>query len=115
MRSLIVGLLVFFSLTSPGADARFGRNQNQQGFDVGFSKEHNMFPSQWPVVLVYGRRYSLTDFGECFVKLYRPDGIFSGSGVDVSVSVTWEGVTYSAYCARTGYWGRRAVVTRTKK
>lgn len=103
MRSLIVGLLMIFSLVDM-ADARVARGRRLPDTELLLAARVRVFAGEERtaqakgVVFRYGRTYwSLSEFGDCYAELETPKETVRVTGKRRAI-VDWEGRTYWAHC-----------------
>ncbi len=103
MRSLIVGLLVFFAVSIDVNARGIPAIQVESLFyaDVGIFSSEKTLPEAEGVVLRWGRTYwPLSKFVKCFVELSTPMETRrnKGEGRWSWPRVKWQGKEYGAYC-----------------
>ncbi|KKW44262.1 MAG: hypothetical protein UY94_C0028G0003 [Parcubacteria group bacterium GW2011_GWA2_56_21] len=119
MRSLIVGMLMFFAVAvSSDVDARGGRGRMLDFLlyeTVGIFPSERALPGFDGVVFRWGRVYwPLSEFGGCFVEIRTPKEI-SWMPEPFSTPVEWQGENYGAHCRHDGFLDSRAFLYKYRK
>lgn len=105
MRALAIGLLMFFTLTTPNVvDARGSRGKRPETKLI-FSATVLMVPRSYTVPeapsveLRWGKMYwPGDDFGHCFVELRTPQQIVRDERYWNGIEISWQGEVYVARC-----------------